>query len=132
MKRSQRGITLIELMTVLVVVAVLAAIAYPSYQRQALRANRSEAKTALTQRAQQLERCFTRSRTYVGCLALPATTSGGRYQITFAAGMPTDTQFTLVATPQGAQADDACGTLTLLHTNQRTASGGSEAECWRR
>jgi type IV pilus assembly protein PilE len=132
MKRTQRGITLIELMIVLLIVSILAAIAYPSYRQHTMRTNRTEAKTVLTQRAQQLERCFSRVRTYVDCLALPQLTPGGQYQVAFGAGTPTATQFTLVATPQGSQADDVCGTLTVRETNQRTASGGTEANCWRR
>jgi type IV pilus assembly protein PilE len=130
--RTQRGVTLIELMIVLVIMAILAAIAYPSYRQHTLRASRSEAKTELTQRTQQLERCFTRNRTYAGCLVLPVLTPSGRYQITFGAGTPTATQYTLTATPQGAQAADACGALTITETNTRTAAGGTEANCWRR
>lgn len=130
--RTQRGVTLMELMIVMVVIALLSAIAYPTYRQQTMRSNRAEAKSTLTQRAQQLERCFTRLRTYAGCIVLPELTPGGQYQITFGAGTPTATQYTLVATPQGAQVGDSCGTLALNETNLRTATGGTEANCWRR
>lgn len=130
--RTQSGVTLIELMIVVIVIAILASIAYPSYRRQAMRTYRAEAKTVVTQRVQQLERCYTRNRTYVGCVALPELTPGGQYQLTFGAGTPTATQYTIVATPQGPQAADVCGTLSITETNLRTATGGTEANCWRR
>ena len=47
MQATQRGFTLIELMTVIVVVAILASIAVPSYRNYLLRAQRTEATTAL-------------------------------------------------------------------------------------
>ncbi len=88
--RKQRGVTLIELITVMVIVSILAAIAIPGYRQQMLRTNRTNAKTALTQTAQNLERCFTRTNTYVGCVALPFTTPEGNYQISEAAAATRD------------------------------------------
>lgn len=134
--RRERGVTLIELVVVMVVVAILAAIAIPSYRQYVVRANRTDAKTALTQTAQNLERCFTRTNTYVGCVVLPFTTQGGTYQIGDAAA-PTASTFSLQAVPQGSQAgsDPRCATFTLNQLNARGVTGTLAAtpnDCWGR
>ena len=133
--RHQRGMTWMELMVVIVVIGILAAIAYPGYRQQVLRTNRANAKTALTQTAQNLERCFTRTNTYVGCVVLPFTTPEGTYQISEAAAA-TATTFSLQAVPQGAQVADAqCANFTLTQTNARAVTGSLAAtpqRCWDR
>ena len=89
MKRRQRGVTLIELMTVVAVLGIIAAIAIPSYRRYMVRANRTDAKTALLQTAQALERCYTNSTPYAyngavctAAVTLPFTVASGNYVIT--------------------------------------------------
>jgi type IV pilus assembly protein PilE len=47
--KSNRGITLIELLIVIVIIGVLAAVAIPAYTNYMQRARRAEAKTALEQ-----------------------------------------------------------------------------------
>ncbi|MBX3704484.1 MAG: prepilin-type N-terminal cleavage/methylation domain-containing protein, partial [Steroidobacteraceae bacterium] len=56
-RKSQRGMTLMELLIAMVVVAIIAAIAIPTYRQQVMRSNRSNAKVVLVQTAQNLERC---------------------------------------------------------------------------
>ena len=133
-RRTQHGVTLIELLTVMAVVAILAALAMPSYRQYMIRTKRTSAKTALTQTAQLLERCFTRLNAYdnAGCaVVLPFTTPDGIYQIT---GALTPTTYTLTATPQGRQtADTQCAALTLDQAGQEGTSGTLPAtECWPR
>ncbi len=138
--RRQRGVTLIELVVVMVIVAILAAIAIPGYRKQIIRTNRTSAKTMLTQTAQNLERCFTRTQTYAGCLVLPLATPDGTYQVNFDPAPPAgfvsvdNTGFTLLAVPQGTQATDAkCGTFRLSHRGDRLVTGTAPAtECWGR
>ena len=128
---QRTGVTLLELMVVMVIVGIIAAIAIPSYRQQVLRSGRSNAKAALTQTAQVLERCFTRTSTYDACVVLPATTPEGLYTVT--AGIDeSPTTYLLTATPQGGQADDtACANFTLDQANVRGVSGsGTVNECW--
>lgn len=47
--KSNRGLTLIELLIVMVIIGVLAAIAVPSYRNYVQRSRRADAKTALEQ-----------------------------------------------------------------------------------
>jgi type IV pilus assembly protein PilE len=132
MKSKQTGVTLMELMITVAVVALLASIAYPSYRDQILKGHRSDAKAALMQQSQVMERCFTRTNTFVGCVTFPVAVRGGRYQITNGGTAPTATTYTLAAVPQGAQtADTKCGTLTLQQDGTRTKSGTATlANCW--
>lgn len=154
MLRTQRGVTLMELMIVVVVVGILAAIAYPSYREQVRRSNRTEAKVALEQRAAALEKCFTRYMRYntadpVTNNDCPAAadanvvgpgqlTEKGMYRLTLEiprpgapAGVPS---FRLTATPQGAQATDAqCASFRLDDRGTREVTGSasaSPATCW--
>lgn len=135
MQRTNSGITLIELMVVVVIVAILAAISYPSYRQYAIRANRTEAKVALLQVAQGLEKCFTRYNAYndAACgVATSFNTPEGHYAIAPTGGAVGASSYTLTATPQGGQADDArCGTLGITETGVRTETGtGDLGDCW--
>jgi type IV pilus assembly protein PilE len=71
-RMKARGFTLVELMIVIAVLAILAAIAVPSYYRQVEKSRRADAQSALLSAAQTLERCFTRTNTYVGCFTTTA------------------------------------------------------------
>ena len=133
MKR-QRGITLIELLTVMVIVGVLAAIAMPAYTSYTRKTKRADAKVALTNAAQQLERCYSRNNAYTPCINVPFSSPNLAYSIdkdtsstSCAAGIDTAC-FALKATPVGSQAlDTQCGTFTL---DQAGTRGAHSTSCW--
>jgi type IV pilus assembly protein PilE len=128
--------TLIELMVVVVVIGILAAIAYPSYQEQVRKSRRADGKAMLMEKAQQLERCYTRFASYVGndpaCgIVLPEESEEGYYAISTVARDASS--FILTATPQGDQANDAkCGVLRLTNTGAQGSEGvATDAnDCW--
>lgn len=125
------GVTLLELMIVVVVIGILAAIAYPSFQEQVRKSRRADGKAALMETAQVLERCYTRFASYGAgaCDAqvdLPRDSDEEQYRIT---GVRNAATFILTATPQGDQANDSCGALTLDEAGLQGAAGDPD-ECW--
>ncbi|HHW4685817.1 MAG TPA: type IV pilin protein [Xylella sp.] len=123
---------MMELMIVVVVVAVLAGIAITSYQGSIVKTRRSAAQTCLQQQAQFMERYYTTNMTYTGAEKTNETGTCDpslnldnfyRFEMT-----TQPMSFSLRAIPQGQQAGDRCGDLTLTNTGQRTAAGGDG--CW--
>ncbi|MBS0451672.1 MAG: type IV pilin protein [Proteobacteria bacterium] len=138
-RRPGRAFTLIEMLIVLVLVAILASVALPSYNAYLRRAHRAKARSALLQAAHRLEREATASGSFANAEVPEALSSvpGGQYAIS--RQPPLDavdaaSRFMLRATPQGAQADDACGTFTLSSTGERGLQGNQAkvADCWNR
>ena len=116
------GFTLVELVIVVAVIAILASIAFPSYRDYTQRSRRAVAKTALLETVQAKERFHTANNTYAGS---PCQGTAEQYGIT--CSNDTATTFTITATPQGGQASDSCGTMTINHTGAKTPSTGG---CW--
>ncbi len=124
-----RGFTLIELMVAVAIVAILATIAYASYKGQIVKTHRSDGHIALSNAAQGLERCYTEFGSYdsASCqTTFPMNSSESYYRLTAELNPST---YTLTATPQGSQADDSCGALTLDNTGQK-GSDGPVSSCW--
>jgi type IV pilus assembly protein PilE len=137
------GFSLIELMVAVAIVGILATVAYPSYQNHVQRTRRADAQGALMGLAGALERHFTVNNTYLGAAAGGGNTGAPAIYPTEAPldgntkyydlridddPAPTVSSYTILAIPKGAQAGDACGTLSLTHTGVR---GADQADCWR-
>ncbi|MFG3447592.1 MULTISPECIES: type IV pilin protein [unclassified Stenotrophomonas] len=130
------GFTLIELMITVAVIAIISAIAYPSYNTQVRKSKRAAAKAEMVEYAQRAERQHTLNNSYAGfrflennstTIASPRDGSAVRYQITIA---PAANTFTITAVPQGDQARDPCGTLTVNQAGVKTPANTSALECW--
>ena len=144
MKRSNDGFSFAEIMVVTAIVGILAAIALPAYGRYVYRSQRVEAKTVLQEIAQRQERFNSTYNIYSGSLTGNGTAGLGRvancgagvgsetclYVVTVAtqnAGL----QYTLTAAPQGRQAGDVCGSLTLTGAGVKAFTGAeTNGACW--
>ena len=122
------GFTLIELMITVAVVAILVAIAYPAYQDQVRKARRALAKADLVEYAQLAERFHTVNNTYEG-FDLPATQvpreAGATPYYALEFTEQEANAFTIQATPEGGQASDKCGTLSLNHAGVKGSGDGA-------
>lgn len=145
---KERGFSLIEVMTVVAVIGILTALALPSFQEYVRRGHRAEARAGLMQAAQWMERVATANGVYpattpkdgadVTPLPMSLTTvPGKRYAVSLKTS--TESAYTLIATPMGAQSEDKCGAFTLDQSSVRgitfaAASGSADliADCWNR
>ena len=144
MKRS-RGFTLIELMIVIVVVAILATIAVASYSRYAFRARRTEGQQLAMQIANAEENYYgvhnqyTADMTLLGLAALPLSSNGYYSAVTTATTVngAANQGYLVTASIIGgtAQANDACGALTIDNTGSKNPNNTSplnsiNGSCW--
>jgi len=126
------GFTLIELLFVMAVIAILSSFALPSFQHTQLKSQRTLVKLALAKTAHWLERAASMSGNYPSAVpdsVWQSTELRYRLQVQSQAQ-----SFTVTAIPLGAQAKDACGSLTLGHTGERGVQNAAlnAAQCWER
>lgn len=122
-----KGFTLIELMIAVAILAIIATIAIPAYNKHVEKARRADAQSALLSASQVLERCFTRTNTYVGC-DIAEESPDGFYEISFL--QQDASEYRLRARPIGPQENDACGDYELDHRGNRDADGDPADRCW--
>ena len=136
---KNRGFTLLELMIVVIVVAILATLAVYNYAKYGYRTRRADGKEMIQRVAAAEERYYTNFNQYTTTLSnlnFNGTSEKGYYLVTAANGTSGDAQtYKLTAAPQGIQANDVCGSLTLDNTGVQTpASTGmpqnSNGACW--
>ncbi len=125
----QKGFTLLELMIVIAIIAILTSVAYPNYQDSVRQARRSDAQAAMLEMANYMERKFTEKNQYNSLSASSMITASQITSDYYTFTLPTltTTSFTINGAPQGTQASDSCGTLTLTHTGDKRAA---ITGCW--
>lgn len=141
--RRERGFTLIELMIVVAIIAILAIIAVPWWGRYTYRARRTDGQKLLMHIAQAEERYYTDFNRYplaatsLGYSTNTPVSENGYYtlSLTLPSASSTGQGFVASAAPQGAQANDACGTLSIDNTGQKKplptdAGANSNGSCW--
>ena len=141
---------MIELLIVVAIMAIIVAVALPNYREYVIKSNRSVAKGALLELASRQEQYFLNNRSYTNSLedlgfdanyyvdseGQPLTSSAGSiYQLTIDEPDTNtgETAYTLLATPQNGQTEDArCGTFSIDERTQKTVVDATESAsyCW--
>lgn len=127
-----KGFTLLELMLVLLLLTTLVAMAVPSYQQYLLRSHRTGAINELLAAASCQQNIYADRFRYDTRSCIPTDTTGRySYRIEPIEAAST-TIFTVIATPEGTQLQDACEELMLDQSGWRSIGGAEELQrkCW--
>jgi type IV pilus assembly protein PilE len=112
--KTQKGITLIELVVVILIIGILASIAVPSYREYVMRGHRRAAQAAMMEIATQERQYFVANRVFATAAqlgySLPPEVDRN-YDYTITVGVGAVPSFTINFTAVGAQAAD--GNLSL-------------------
>lgn len=126
------GMSVIEIVIATGIAALLLSLAIPGYRQHTIRANRVAAIELLVDAARCQGRIYANEFRYdtTRCVL---SDPNGYYRLQFDPAETSGTiVFTVSAVPQGHQARDPCGTMTLDHAGNR-AIGGVETDlrrCW--
>ena len=132
-RKTMRGITLIELMIVIVILSILVAVGYPNYREFAARAKRTEARAALLELSAAQERFYLQNQRFGDMGELnyddPWITDSESYSVTITANDAAD--FTATATYRlGGIEETKCGSFTIVGTGAKTSD--PDGDCWTR
>ncbi len=143
LRKSQVGITLMELVIVVTILVMLAGVGYPLYQDQVRKARRTDARSAAMQVALAQEQHFTRQGTYTTVLSATTLNLAGPlrdgkseaeyYDIAIVADADS---FTVTVTPvdgKSQKKDEDCQSFSIDQTGKKSAAAGPEGDaskCW--
>lgn len=131
-----KGFTLIELIITMLIVALLVSLALPSFRDSVRKSRRSDAMNGILDLQLAQERYRVNNTTYGTLTELgradPQSSSDGHYRLTVP--VHTTTNYTILATALGDQANDSCGNFTVTFTAgaiTKTAGGDNDL-CWKK
>ncbi|MQA57613.1 type IV pilin protein [Pseudomonas piscis] len=133
MRRSNQGLTLIEIMIVIAIIGLVLTLSLPSITEYMRKPHRSEVTVLLTEQAQLLERHHASAGVYSNA---PGLSTGNDYYSLSAT--LTDSGFSLTAVPKadGLMAADKCGSFSLDQAGAiglaGQADGVTTKDCWGR
>ncbi len=145
-QRTQRGITLMELMIVVAIISMIAAFAYPSYTQHIVDTKRTAATATLLQIADRQQQFFMDNKSYastmtalgfgenplvVGDDGTPVAAGDADSVYSISLSNVSATTYTATAAPLHGQLkrDSDCGSLNLNQAGARGSTGSGD-DCW--
>jgi type IV pilus assembly protein PilE len=134
-KCIRSGFSLIEILITLSIIGILAMVSVPTYTHYLVSAHRAQATAILTQLSTALEQYHIEHNAYADAdiKQLPVNVAAARKSYQFTLTQADGDDYTLSATPVGAQAnqDKDCGTLSIDANGERHISGSGDIDaCW--